>query len=81
MPKARPLQSIAHVESVLGYKIDTSNYPDESVRRFYSSLRVVPDGTYERAIEDYDVYTLKPSRASTASLAALPTLGSVEVCG
>ncbi|KAL8773443.1 MAG: hypothetical protein Q9209_001546 [Squamulea sp. 1 TL-2023] len=49
--------SFDEIESRLGYKIDTINYPNEGVKRFYSSLRLVPDSIYQRAVEEFDTYT------------------------
>ncbi|KAL8910102.1 MAG: hypothetical protein Q9171_004594 [Xanthocarpia ochracea] len=34
------------MESKLGYKVDASNYPYESVKRFYLNLRLIPDGIH-----------------------------------
>ncbi|CAO1598912.1 hypothetical protein XANCAGTX0491_002664 [Xanthoria calcicola] len=59
MAKARPLMSFVQMESKLGYKIDPSNYPTDATKRFYSSLRLVPQSIYERAVEDIDANTSK----------------------
>lgn len=80
MAKARPLMSFAQMESKLGYKIDTSNYPNDTTKRFYSSLRLVPESIYERTVEEIDAYRSNIPRAHSESMAAVPAIGDVAVC-
>jgi len=48
MAKRRHTLALEEMEAELGYKIDLFNYPDESVRTFYSDLRLVQNNVYER---------------------------------
>ena len=80
MAKARPLMSFVQMESHLGYKIDISNYPNDTTKRFYSSLRPEPQSVYERAVEDIDANTFKIPRAHGESAVNVPAIGAVSVC-
>ncbi|KAL8790644.1 MAG: hypothetical protein Q9213_000492 [Squamulea squamosa] len=54
------------------------------MKRFYSSLRLVPDSMYERAVEELDAYTSNTSTAYKTSLEATSAIGDVETiayCG
>ncbi|KAL8662086.1 MAG: hypothetical protein Q9168_008309 [Polycauliona sp. 1 TL-2023] len=66
------------MERKLGYKVDVSNYPNESVKRFYPTLRLVPGSIYEKALEEFDLYTPSSPREHGAGLANLPAMGGVE---
>ncbi|KAL8760132.1 MAG: hypothetical protein Q9199_000269 [Rusavskia elegans] len=65
------------MESKLGYKIDNSNYPNDTTKRFYSSLRLVPESIYERTVEEIDAYTSNIPRAHSGGMAAVPAIGDV----
>ncbi len=72
--------SFVQIESKLGYKIDPSNYPDDTTQRFYSSLRPVPQSIYGRAVEEIDASTSKSPKIHGESLADVPAIGDVSVC-
>ena len=81
MAKAKPSLTLVEMESKLGYKVDSLNYPEESVKRFYSSLRPVPDSRYEKTKEEFEVYEKKKYRkgSDTISEKVLPQLGVFQV--
>ena len=81
MAKAKSSLTLVEMESKLGYKVDSFTYPDESVKRFYSSLRPVPDSTYEKTKEEYELYEKEKYRKgyNTISEKVLPELGVVQV--
>jgi hypothetical protein len=51
--KRKPTLTLVEMERKLGYKIDSLNYPDEGVKRFYSDLRPVPSSVYERTRKEF----------------------------
>lgn len=53
MAKRKPTLTLVEMERKLGYKIDSLNYPDEGVKRFYSDLRPVPNSVYERTKKEF----------------------------
>lgn len=81
MAKAKPSLTLAEMESKLGYKVDSWTYPDESAKRFYSNLRPVPNSTYEKTKEEFEVYENKTYRKgyNIVSDKILPELGSIQV--
>ena len=81
MAKAKPSLTLAEMESKLGYKVDSLNYPHESVKRFYSDLRLVPKSTFEKTREEFEVYEKKTYRKSYNAISekVLPELGVVQV--
>ncbi|OAF55793.1 hypothetical protein VC83_07744 [Pseudogymnoascus destructans] len=54
MAKRKPTLTLVEMERKLGYRIDSSNYPEESVKRFYSDLRPVPSSVYERTKAEFE---------------------------
>lgn len=74
------MMSFAQMESKLGYKIDNSNYPNDTTKRFYASLRLVPESIYERTVEEIDAYTSNTPGAPSGRMAAVPAIGDVAVC-
>jgi predicted nucleotidyltransferase len=56
MAKRKPTLTLLEMENELGYKVDTSIHPAETVKRFYSDLRPVPDGTYEKTEREFEEY-------------------------
>jgi hypothetical protein len=54
MAKRKPTFTLVEMERKLGYKIDSLNYPDDGVKRFYSDLRPVPDSVYERTKKEFE---------------------------
>ena len=81
MAKAKPSLTLVEMESKLGYKVDSFTHPDESVKRFYSSLRPVPNSTYEKTKEEYALYEKEKYRKgyNPISEKVLPELGVVQV--
>ena len=81
MAKAKPSLTLVEMESKLGYKVDSLTYPDESVKRFYSDLRLVPNSNYEKTKEEIEMYEKKKYRKgyNTISEKVLPELGVVQV--
>lgn len=75
MAKLRPLPTLGEIESQLGYHVDPTHYPNESVEFFYSDLRPVPESLYERSVEEYEEYERgflqKGNDASTSVLSRL----------
>ena len=62
MAKARPLPTLEQMESKLGFKIDSLNYPDDISRRFYSDLRPIPSSIYGKTREEFEEYEKKMYR-------------------
>ena len=54
MAKRKPTPTLMEMERKLGYKVDDFNYEDERGRRFYSDLRPVPSGVYERTKKEFE---------------------------
>lgn len=81
MAKAKPSLTIVEMESKLGYKVDSLTCPEENAKRFYSNLRLVPNSTYERTKEEFEVYEKKRYHKDyiTISEKVLPELGVVQV--
>lgn len=59
MAKAKPSLTLVEMESKLGYKVDSLNYPDESSKRFYSDLRPISNSIYEKTREEFEEYERK----------------------
>jgi len=54
MAKRRPTPTLAEMEKKLGYRVDSLNYPEDGVQRFYSDLRPVLTSPYERTKKDFE---------------------------
>ena len=54
MAKRKPTLTLTEMEKKLGYKIDSLNYPDDGVNRFYSDLTPVPNSVYERTKREFE---------------------------
>ncbi len=59
MVKAKSSLTIVKMKSKLGYKVDFLTYLEENAKRFYSNLRPVPNSTYEKTKEEFEVYEKK----------------------
>lgn len=59
MVKAKPSLTIVKMESKLRYKVDSLTCFEENAKRFYFNLRPVPNSTYERTKEEFEVYEKK----------------------
>merc|ERR1711939_1302572 len=46
--------TLAEMEKKLGYRVDSLNYPEDGVQRFYSDLRPVLTSPYERTKKDFE---------------------------
>ncbi|KAL9611963.1 MAG: hypothetical protein Q9167_003403 [Letrouitia subvulpina] len=68
MAKVKPLPTLVEMESKLGYKVDLRTYPDESLKRFYSDLRLVPYSTYEKTRREYEEYERKTYRKNDEAI-------------
>jgi hypothetical protein len=49
------------MQTKLGYKVD-DYYGDERARRFYSDLRPVPNGVYERTKKEFEEHEIQSFR-------------------
>jgi hypothetical protein len=56
MAKRRPTLALLEMENELGYKVDSSSQLTETVKRFYSDLKPVPDGTFEKTKREFEEY-------------------------
>merc|ERR1711964_562891 len=54
MAKRRPTPTLAEMEKKLGYRVDSLNYPEDGVQRFYSDPRPVLTSPYERTKKDFE---------------------------
>ena len=54
MAKRKPTLTLVEMERKPGYEIDSLNYPDDGVKRFYSDLRPVPNSVYERTKKGFE---------------------------
>ena len=81
MAKAKPSLTLVEMESRLGYKVDSLTYPDESLKRFYSDLRPVPNSIYEKTKVEFEEYKKEMYRKDEKSISekALPELNIVKV--
>ena len=81
MAKAKPSLTLVEMESRLGYKVDSLTYPDESLKRFYSDLRPVPNSIYEKTKVEFEEYEKEMYRKDGKSISekALPELNVVKV--
>lgn len=59
MSKYQLYPTLADMERRLGYTIDSLNYPSETVTRFYSDLRPVPDCAYKKTRRELDEHERK----------------------
>ena len=81
MAKRKPTLTFMEMERKLGYKIDSLNYPDEAVKRFYSDLRPVPSSVYERIkteLEEHEKQRFR-KKYETTSEKVLPEFGAPQV--
>ena len=83
MAKARPSLTLLEMEAKLGYKLDSLNYPDEHLKRFYSDLRPVPRSIYQRTKEEFEEFEKQRYRKDLATISEefLPESGLVKVSG
>jgi hypothetical protein len=81
MAKRKPTFTLEEMEMTLGYKVDSSSYPNESVKRFYSDLRPVPNSAYERTKREFEEYEKQRYRKDykTISEKILPEWGVSQV--
>ena len=81
MAKRKPTLTLLEMESKLGYKVDSSTHPTETVKRFYSDLRPVPDGTYNKTKREFQEYESKRYRKhnETISEGKVPRLAVAKV--
>ena len=81
MAKRKPILTLVEMETRLGYKVDSLNYPDDGVTRFYSNLRPVPNSICERTQIEFERYEKQRYRKDykTISEEVLPELGVVQV--
>ena len=54
MAKRVPIVSLVEMKRELGYTIDSLNHPVENVERFYSDLRPVSSGVYQRTKREFE---------------------------
>ena len=73
MAKRKPTLTLVEMERKLGYEIDSLNYPDDGVKRFYSDLRPVPNSVYERTKREFEEH-------ENPQLRDLPEFGVSQVC-
>lgn len=80
MAKHRPTWTLAEMESEMGYQVESATSPSETVQRFYSDLRPVPDDIYERTKREFDEYKRLESlkHNETISSGSVPSLAVVE---
>ena len=83
MAKAESSLTLLEMETKLGYKVDTSTYPDEHLERFYSDLRPVYHSTYQRTREEFEESERSRLRQSYATPLdeSLQEIGLVRVSG
>ncbi len=81
MAKRRPTLTLVEMERELGYKINSLNYPDDGVQRFYSDLRPVPNSLYERTKKEFEEHENQKFRKEdeTISEKVLPEFGVSQV--
>lgn len=86
MAKVQPSLTLAEMESKLGYRVDSAEvdsiaYHCDRVQRFYSSFRPVPNSTYERTKEEFEVYKLNiyRERSGVQLEEVLPELDVAQV--
>lgn len=78
MAKAKPSLTL---KSNLGYKVDSSTYPEESSTRFYSDLRSIPSSTLEKSRAEFEEYEKEIYRKDKKIISreVLPDLNVVKV--
>ncbi len=81
MAKRKPILTLEEMERTLGYKIDSSNYPDEGLKRFYSDLRPVPNSVYGRTEKEFEEHEKQRSfdEDKIISEKVLPDFGVPQV--
>ena len=81
MAKARPSPTLIEMQSKLGFKVDSFTYPDESLMRFYSDLRLVPQDIYGKTREEYEVFETEMYRKDEKIISknVPPALDEVKV--
>ncbi len=72
MAKRKPTPTLIEMERKLGYKVDDFNYGDERARRFYSDLRPVPNGLYERTKKEFEEHEIQSFRKEYKSFSEKP---------
>jgi hypothetical protein len=54
MAKRKPTATLVEMETILGFKVDSLNYPNESVQRLYSDLVPVSHCAYEKTKKEFE---------------------------
>lgn len=69
------------LESKLGYKVDSSSYPEESSTRFYFDLRPIPSSTLKKSRVEFEEYEKEIYRKDKKIISreVLPDLNIVKV--
>lgn len=81
MAKAKPSPTLVEMESKLGYRVNSSTYPDRNSERYYSDLRHIPESTYWKTREEFEEYERRIHRKDKRTIpeGALPELDMVKV--
>ncbi|KAI4193078.1 MAG: hypothetical protein LQ348_002978 [Seirophora lacunosa] len=74
MAKARPSLTLVEMEKKLGYKVDSSTYPNKNTDSFYLDLRQIPKSIYLRTRQELDEYERRTHRKDVRAISvrALP---------